>query len=367
MQQHLAEWPNPDSSEALDDPLLDCLLIICRISGRPTARDGLRTGLPLVDHRLTPRLFPRAARRAGLATRLVRRKLRRISELVLPAVLLLKDGQACILVGFHEDKLKVIWPESGVSEDLVAPEVLDARYTGYAFFIKPEYRSDERVIRDDAAHKKHWFWGTFVKGWRIYRDVAIASLLINILGLAGVFFILNVYDRVVPNEALETLWVLASGMIIVYIFEALLKTLRGYFLDLAAKQADISLSARISEKVLGLSLTARPASVGSFATQIQEFGRLRDFITSASLTTVIDLPFIVLFLWVLHWLGGWIFYIPIIGMLAVGLYALLVQRAMRRSTEGIYQVSAQRHATLVEGITGLETIKAFGGESQYSP
>lgn len=357
-------WDRPDPFRTLDDPLADCLVVVGRLHGKPLSGDAIRAGLPLVDARLTPALFPRAAHRAGLAARLVRRPLRRISNLVLPAVLLLKDQGACVLIELdtRAGVARVIQPESDLGERELPLAQLKALYSGYAFFISPEHRLDDRTRGLHEPGRGHWFWGAIRRSWRIYRDVAIASLVINLLALAGPFFILNVYDRVVPNQALETLWVLVAGMLVVYGFELLSRGLRAYFIDIAGKQTDLALSASISEKVLGLPMSEKARSVGSFANQISEFERLRDFITSATLTTVVDLPFMVLFIVVLHLIAPPLVWIPVAGIVAVAIYSVLIQGIIRRSVEHIFQASAQRHATVVESLTGLETIKAFGAE-----
>ncbi len=127
--------------------------------------------------------------------------------------------------------------------------------------------------------------------WPIYGEVLIASLLINLFALVTPFFTMNVYDRVVPNLAVETLWVLAIGVSIVYGFDLLLRTLRAYFIDIAGKRVDVTLSVNLFSKVLGIRMADRPASVGAFANNVQEFESLREFVTSATITALVDLPF----------------------------------------------------------------------------
>ena len=135
--------------------------------------------------------------------------------------------------------------------------------------------------------------------WPVYRDVLAAALLINVMALTMPLFTMNVYDRVVPNRAIETLWVLALGVALVIVFDLVLRTLRGYFIDLASARIDMQLSAKIMERVLGVRMEARPAAVGSFASNLRSFESVRDFITSATVTTFIDLPFALLFLLVI--------------------------------------------------------------------
>ncbi len=363
--QNDATWSVPGAETTFDDPLLDCLVLLTRIEGRAFSHDALRAGLPLENGRLTPQLFLRAANRAGLSARIVRRSLRRISPLVLPAVLLLEDGQACILrkIDRKKNEAVIIQPESGAGETTLALDQLKPVYTGYAIFIRPQHPFDERAPEVLQVRSRHWFWGTLFKSWRIYRDVLVAALLINLFALASPLFIMNVYDRVVPNNAIETLWVLATGIGVIYLFDFILRTLRGYFIDVAGRKSDILLSARIFEKVLGIRLSARPASVGAFANNLREFESIREFITSATITTLVDLPFVVIFLLVITFIGGPLVAVAAAAIPLVLLYGIIIQLPLRRAVEASFRAAAQKGATLIESLTGVETIKNLGAES----
>jgi ATP-binding cassette subfamily C protein LapB len=244
-------WDLPPAASMADDPLLGCLLALTRLHNRPVSADSLTAGLPLVDHCLTPALFLRAAQRIGYSAKLVKRPLADISDLVLPAVLLLHGKQACVFLSRENGQARILLPESGSGEQDVALADLEARCTGHAIFIKPAHRFDART-RDSAVPRAHWFWGVAVKAWPIYAEVLIASVLINLFALVMPLFSMNVYDRVVPNHATETLWALAIGVTLVLSFDLLIRVLRGYFIDVAGKKLDVVLSASIFEKVLGM-------------------------------------------------------------------------------------------------------------------
>ena len=174
---------------------------------------------------------------------------------------------------------------------------------------------------------------------------------------------MNVYDRVVPNRALETLWVLALGIVLVVGVDFVLRTLRGYFIDLASARIDMQLSAKIMERVLGVRMEARPAAVGSFASNLRSFESVRDFITSATVTTFIDLPFALLFLLVIG-IIAWPLILPVLAaMILVLVYAYVLQHKMHELSETTYRAGALRNATLIESLTALETIKTQGAES----
>lgn len=358
-------WEVHNDSQSFDDPLLGCLVLLTKLQHRPFSADALRAGLPLVDNRLTPDLFERAAERAGLSSRIVRRSLEEISELVLPAILLLNDGQACVLVALNKTAgtATVLQPEAGTGEHATTLEALKEQYTGLAIFVRPEHQFDERTPEVMKLKSRHWFWGTLFRSWRIYRDVLAASMMVNIFALASPLFIMNVYDRVVPNNAKETLWVLAIGVVIVFLFDFLMRTLRGFFIDVAGKKTDIALSAMILEKVLGLRMEVRPASVGAFANNLREFDSIRDFITSATITVLIDLPFVLLFLAVIALIGGPLVFVPLLGIPLVLIYGFAIQPALRHAVDHIFRASAQKNAILIESLTGIETIKTLGAES----
>ena len=359
-------WRRTDDAEAIDDPLTDCLIQLCRLYNLPATRTALRAGLPLVDNRLTVELFPRAAERAGLAARLVKRPLGRMTGLELPAVLLLVDGRACVLAAIDRERgeATVLLAETGLGESRLALAELERLYSGHALFARPRFRQDGHLEHGVASEQRNWFWGTLFRSWRIYRDVLLASLMINLFGLTGPFFTMIVYDRVIPNLAFETLWVLALGIGVVYGFSLLLRGLRGYFVDEAGKKANLRISAALLEKVLGLRLEVRPKSVGAFSKNLQQFESVRDFITSFSITALIDLPFMLLGLAAIWYLGGSIVYIHLAAITLMGLFALAVQAPLKKAVERSFTASAQKNAILVEGLSGIETIKMLRAESQ---
>lgn len=355
---------HPGEAASHEDPLLDALVIMTQLHGTPFTAAALSAGLPLVDNRLTPSLLPRAATRAGLTARIVRKPAADIAPGLLPAILLLHDRRACIMLERLPDGgARVRFPEAGESADDLSADELAAIYTGLICFVRPRFRFEARAPQVKALKASHWFWGTVFENWRLYRDTLLAALVVNLFALAIPMFSMTVYDRVVPNHAVETLWVLAIGAILVLGFDFMLRTLRAYIVDTAGKRIDVQLSARIMERVLGLRMDARPASVGSFAANLRAFEGVRDFIASATVTTLIDLPFVLLFLVVMVWISPWLLLPPLVGMLAVLFVTLVSQDKMHELTETTYRASAQRNATLVESLVGLETLKTLSAES----
>ncbi|MFW5451563.1 MAG: type I secretion system permease/ATPase [Methylophagaceae bacterium] len=358
-----SQWDTADSHSTVDDVLLGCLTLLAKILKKPHSAESLIAGLPLVDNKLTPELFYRAAERAGLSSKVVKRPLRKISNLVLPAVLLLENSTACVVLEFTRKTARVIFPETGDGETELPLSDLKAQYSGFAIFVKAVHQFDERTEHSDIPRTKHWFWGTILRFWPIYAEVFIASILVNSFALASPLFIMNVYDRVVPNHAIETLWVLAIGVTTVFVFDLLLRTLRGYFIDMAGKKADVILSATIFEKVMGVKMASRSNSVGSFANNMHEFESFREFFTSATLTTLIDLPFMFLFIFVIWSIAGDLAYVPLAVIPMAIIVSLIIQIPLGRTIKQLFQHSGQKSAILIETLTGLETIKSIGAES----
>jgi ATP-binding cassette subfamily C protein LapB len=359
--------PQPQHDET-GDPLLDCLVILTTLQQQPCSAEALRAGLPLVNGRLTPSLFVRAAERAGFSAGVVKRPLARISPMVLPAVLLFQDGQACVLAGLGEGgAADVMFPETGLGVTRMPLDELVSRYSGYAVFVKPVYRREGRDEGPEPLAAKSWFWGTVWRQRREYLEVILAALMVNLFALAVPLFVQNVYNRVVPNatQALDTLWVLATGAVLVFGFDFLARTMRGYFIDQAGKKADVLVSSALFQQVMGMQLKARPASSGAFVNTLREFETVRDFFTSATLATVIDLPFAIFFIWVISIFGGPLFWVPLLALPVMLLGGILARSLMSGLIQDNFATMAQKHGILVEAIEGIETVKVLGAEGQF--
>jgi ATP-binding cassette subfamily C protein LapB len=348
------------------DPLLDCLVELTRIHGRSSTHAALSAGLPLEKGGLTPSLFARAAARAGFSSKVVRRPLDNIDSALLPVILLLENNEACLLLGWNEDKstARLLFPDTGQGAVALSHDALMQRYIGIAIFARPHFRFDQRTPAAAKLPQRHWFWGAMLEQTPLLKDVLWAALLINLFGLVMPLFSMNVYDRVVPNFAVETLWVFAGGVTLVLILDYVIRLMRGHFVDLASSRVDLKLSSLVMERVLGMRMSQRPASVGAFASNLRSFETVRDFIASATVTTLIDLPFSLLFLIVLAWISWPLVFLPLVGIVVVVIYSYVVQHKMHELSETTFRASALRNATLVESLTALETIKAHGAESK---
>ena len=357
-----------------DDPLLACLVFLTKHFGRPRSAMTLLAGLPLTGAPLTPELFLRAAENAGFAARVVRRGLDKIHPWTLPAMLVLQDGDALVLQDCPaEGDCRVILPAAGGGEATLSRAQLAEIYSGYAIFVRPSPRfagaadggpTVGRASQGATPRAQAWFWGTFAENWWTYLQVALASVLINLFALANPLFTMTIYDRVLPNNAVETAMALAVGVASVFFFDFLLRMLRGWFLDFVGRRADVILASRIFDQLLDMKLSHRPQSSGGFASTLREFESVRDFFTSATLAAFIDLPFALLFVAVIALLS------PQIGLLLAAVVVLLLFWGLiiqipiaRRIRENLTQ-SEHKHGVLVESVGGLETIKVVGAQGR---
>ncbi len=352
------------------DSLLDSLVLYTKIFHKPFTAEALMNGLPIENSDAPSQLFSiagsksifsRVADRAGLKATLIQRPVNKMLKLQLPVILILSNDYTCILESFSEDrkKAKIIYPDGEGVQEWIDVDALEAEYLGYAFLLKKKFEYNEKNSRTLQVEQKHWFWTTINLSRGIYKDVLLASLLVNLFVLATPLFTMNVYDRVIPNNAEETLLVFTIGIVLIYLLDFFLKFTRGYMLEFAAKKSDIIMSSIIFEKVLDLKMSEHPKSVGSFANNLKNFESVRSFFTTATMTAIIDLPFAVIFLAVIYYIGGNIVFVPIVTIFLILIYALFIRKPVRDSIEQSHEASAKKNGVLVETLQNIETVKSM--------
>ncbi len=354
-----------DAARGSGDPLAICLAAAARLYGESVSPEALLAGLPIEDGRLTPALAGRAAERAGLATTIVATPLAEIPSSALPVILLTQDRGACVLIKRGAVDAQVIVPDSPAQERTVPLAELEASYAGHAILLAHVQRFAAGTESERLAETHHWFWGTLRRERRTYAEVALATVLVNVFALATPLLFMNVYDRVVPHQAIETLWVLVIGVGIVFSFDLLLKILRGYFIDIAGKRADIALSSALFARVMDLKLDQPRQAVGTLANNLREFESLREFFTSATLVSIIDLPFVFVFLAAIGWIGGFWMVLPVIVaiplVVAVG---LALQPALRDHIRRSFAATEAKYSLVIETVGAIEHVKHLNAASQ---
>ena len=349
------------------DPLAASLIYLAAYHGRAISREALLGGLPVLDGRLSVALYDRAARRAGLETEAIRRDLPDIPALVLPAVLIMKNGTTLILLGFDETggRVNVLDPSTQPHTPRTAAlDPIVAGFTGYAFLVRAAAETDARAVAAGSLPRDHWFWSVVKAHWRNYGHIALSALLINILALAMPLFTMSVYDRVIPNGAIPSLVALSIGMGLAIAFDLILRMVRSKMIDVTGKTIDVVLAANIFEHVMGVKMSQRPQSVGIIANQLRDFDSVREFFTSGSVVSATDLLFAILFIAVLFMIAGPLAFIPLFMLpLMIGI-GLALQRPLNRAMKRLQAESAARHGVLVESLAGMEAVRATGAEAR---
>ena len=207
----------------------------------------------------------------------------------------------------------------------------------------------------------HWFWSAFSEHRGIYYRVMLAATLVNFMSIGSSIFIMVVYDRVVPNSAYESLYALTMGMALVIIFDYILKMLRAYFIDYAGEFVDKKVGNSIFDRLLQAPATVVAGPVGATANTFKEFDQVRDFFTSATLSLVVDIPFIFLFIFVIYLIAGPLAVIPLTAVPIVLLVGIAIQPFLSRVSEDIGNHNQEKQSVLVETISGIESVKVLGG------
>ena len=347
------------------DPVLDCLAFLARQADRPSSPVLLRAGLALSDtgtlpfHQIEPALDQVGMRGEPIVRRLKGWPLRK-----LPAILELEDDRAAVLLETRAGDGLVYAP--GIAEAMwVALDQLEPAYTGRAVIVEADPTRERQSERPwDEARRKHWFWS---EAWKVRREfwpVMLAALVVNLLALAVPLFTMNVYDRVIPNKAIPTLWVLALGVVIALSFDFALRLARSRLVDEIGRKLDAKLSQKLFEKVMNLPMAAREGSTGALAKRVSEYELVRDFFASTTVVLLVDITFLLLFLILITVLGGWLVIVPLAGIAAMIAAGMSLRRAMDRAATDAQADSSLQHSVLVETIAGIETLKAARAEGQ---
>ncbi|MBS7457398.1 type I secretion system permease/ATPase [Coralloluteibacterium stylophorae] len=347
-----------------EDPLREGLCLLAARLGRPASPDLLADGVALEQGRLPLSMVPRVMRRAGLVARVVRQRAADVPEDLLPALVLRADGRSLLLLSRRGGDCVVARPELGGGEEVMDAAALDAAGSGEVVLARVAAADDGRAGDYAEARRGHWFYRTLRPLWPIYVEVGVAALVANLLAVASALFAMQVYDRVVPNFAFDTLWILASGVVLAVGMEALLRVLRAHLLDAAGRSLDVKLSQRLFEQVLRMRLDARPGSPGAFSAQVREFEAVREFFTSSTAAAVSDLPFVLLFIAIIAVISGPVALVPAAAVVLILAPGLLLQRYLAAMSRRNLREGAVRNGVLLEAIEHLETVKAAQAEGR---
>ncbi len=348
------------------DPLIEAFSILTGRLHQPVSVTQLRAGLTQGTGKVSPAALVEAAGFCGLDVKVLRVALDKISPLTLPCVLMLKQERACVLEKrVDANHWLVTFPEIASEARTVTVKELARLYSGFAIFARPASLKKRVSTQEDFTYSRFgWFLSAIGQHRKIYRDVLIAAVVVNMFAVASPLFVMNVYDRVVPNRAIETLWVLASGAFLVYFFDLFLRSLRTYFVDTAGREADKLMSGRIFRHLVAMRLDSGRVSAGALADELKQYESLRDFFTSATLTTLVDFPFLLVFVFLIFLIGGWLCVVPLVMIPLALAVCWRVQKPLNELVKEGMKERAYKNSLLVETIAGLETVKTQNAEAE---
>ncbi len=295
----------------------------------------------------------------GFENSLSKRDLGDIPSLATPVVIILRNEEAAVvtkITGSGRNRQFHLRQVGGVSSEL-SYEQLSQLYLGYCWFIKPKTSFDARSDLPEYTLPKQWFWKVIWRFRRYYYQIILATIIINFLALVSSLYVMQVYDRVIPNQTYETLWALSIGVFVAIVFELITKLIRGHLTDIAGKKADLIISSALFRRVMALRLAEKPTSSGSYANNLRDFEAVREFMTSASLLVLADFPFLLLFVVVISIIGGKLAFVPMTIIPLVIIVSLLGQRSLAKAINESMKEGSQRQGLAVEAIEGIETLK----------
>ena len=368
--------PTANPLPAPDDPLLQSLVWLCEHHGRPRSAQSLLAG-PGIAQTLTPPLALRVLQEAGFNASLVEREPGQILALLLPAVLILQGGDACILtervLQGQTLRYRILMPptepDQAPVEVLASEAELLEAYSGLVLFASPRVSvgSGGAAAYSDELQLggRHWLWGTLRRFMPYYRGAMLAALLSNVLVLVVGLFTSVVYDRVIPHQAFVTLWSLAAGAVLAVVFDLFARQLRSHLIDTAGKKADLMLGAILFRKALSIRLEHRPESAGSFAHHLAQLEVVREFSTSATMSAISDLPFIFLFIGMIWLVGGDLVLVMLVAVPLILLMTVGMQAVLRRAMSANQRQQADMHGLLIETMEGMEAVRAASAQGHF--
>ncbi|CAN7622791.1 type I secretion system permease/ATPase [Aminobacter sp. LjRoot7] len=343
-----------------------CFSAVAAFLGRPSAETVLFSGVPISEDRIEVQEIRHLAERIGLeTTEFAHRDFMR-GRFDLPAIIFRPSRLPIAILAEQGDGASFLTgPQEDGRTSISRAELTSVPISGGVCFSITYANTAEDMGVGTAARieRPHWLFGTLGTFWRSYSRVALAAIFINLLAIASPIFTMNVYDRILPNKSISSLWVLAIGVATAILFDLLLKTARAALIDHAGRKADLRISYMLFEKVLNTSLSARPASTGEYANRVTQYEFVREFFTSNTVSIFIDTAFVFIFLLVIYAVASWLVIVPIIAFIAAIIIGLVAQHRIGKRVAASMNEASQRQALLVESISTVETIKSLRAEA----
>ncbi|MCD8517289.1 MAG: type I secretion system permease/ATPase [Burkholderiaceae bacterium] len=345
------------------DPLLVSLAIVTQLLGNPLPISALRSGFALDAKGHIPKLVaPEVVARHGFDAVWIKRRASVFPNYAFPVVAPLIDGRVAIVRSIKDGIATVLYAESGMRPHEVPLEEFDALLTDEVLVVKLPAKTSKQQLVAIKHQAFSWFWETMWRFRRFYYESMVATVVANILTLATVFFTMNVFNRVIPAQAYVSLWTLTVGVAIAMGLEFLMRWLKARLVDEGAKRADLAVNSTLLREIMSVRLDHRPQSIGIFSSAMRDFDTLREFISSSLFVTIADLPFVVMFLFLIWVIGGPLVLVPLVVVPVLMVLSLLVQPKLMHAMRKNMQQAGEKQSVLVEALINLETLKAHNAE-----
>lgn len=345
------------------DPLLVCLALMTQLLDHPVSMSVLKSGFSLNSEGHVPAAaIPEVAARYGFQAVWIKQKASAMPNYAMPVISPLVDGRVAIIRSIKDGVVDLLFAETGMRshqmnitelEDLLDESILVVK------LIPKTSKQSLLPIKDEAFG---WFWNTMWRFRRFYYEAMLATVVANILTLATVFFAMTVFNRVIPTQAITSLWTLTIGVAIAMLLEFGMRWLKAMLVDEGGKRADLAVNATLLREIMSVRLDHRPQSIGIFASSMRDFDALRDFMSSSLFVTVADLPFVVLFLLVIWLIAGPLVLIPLVVLILLLVVSLAVQPTLMRAMRENMKQAGEKQSVLVESLLNLEMLKAHNAE-----
>ena len=365
--------PELDAIGVDHDALLHSMVYLTKHHGKQRSPDSMLDGMP-IDGLLNPDQAVRVMRAAGYNAGLMQRDIGHIHALLLPAILLLKNGDACVLVRRHDTArgqspmCEIVMPGPEFHTCKASEAELEQEYLGFALVATPlpeqvhGAEGREQALLDPHSH---WLWGTLRRFIPYYRSAMMAALLSNVLMLVTGLVTSVIYDKVIPHQGFVTLWALAAGSFLALVFDLISRQLRSHLIDTAGKKADLIIGSLLFRQTLGVRMEHRPESAGNYAHHLAQIEVVREFFAGATLSAVSDVPFIAMYIAMTFVIGGPLGWVLVLAIPVLVAMALGIQSAMRRAMTANLGHQADLQGVIVEAVEGLEDLKAVGAQGRF--
>lgn len=349
--------PQVEARESLP-PLLECFRYTLALQGLAPDLESLRSSISSGAETFEPADLQQLAEKINVAAQIKKIPFGLLRELVTPVILLLNDRKAVVYLPGGDEPGKLYVPDTGLAKDDL--ENFRNSYLGHAVLVTPKGRENEKTAHMWKQSAIDWFWEPVNAYWQGYAEIIICSLFINLFVIAMPLFTMNVYDRVVPNSAVETLHVLTIGITLAFIFDFLFRSIRAHILEKIAGKLSVKFDRDLMARLIDLPPEAMTLSVGEKANLFKELQGLRDFYATRLVPAFVDLPFTLLFLVVIYLIAPGVSFVPVIGIVLILGLQMAVQAKLTRRTKEMFASSQSRSSLMVEMLSGLQTIRMFG-------